>query len=373
MPIPRATKGVLLVAFVATLSALAVATALSRLPKRELAAPEAWAALERHDPERAASLFSKELTERPRDPILHFGAGSAAYAMGRTKSALSSLKTAVDLDPDFVEALTLLGQVAYERGDSALAIRSIEKASDLHPRDGQLKELLGRWRRESSVHSSYLEKPAEHFQILYEGGAQQSIGDRVARVLETEYWRIGKALNSYPSEPLSVILYTNREFHDITRSPSWATGNYDGRIRIAVGGALPSSRELDRIVTHELAHAIVATIAPRRVPAWLNEGLAVYFEGSDRSWAPEVLRNASTIVPLENLARGFSGLDEQEALVAYAESATAAEILCAQVGPNIGSFLQSVGNGRSVDDALLDFQVQPNAFHAEWRRRVGVR
>jgi hypothetical protein len=53
----------------------------------------------------------------------------------------------------------------------------------------------------------------------------------VARVLESEYWRIGKTVNSFPTETLTVILYTNREFHDITRSPSWATGNYDGRIR----------------------------------------------------------------------------------------------------------------------------------------------
>jgi hypothetical protein len=32
-----------------------------------------------------------------------------------------------------------------------------------------------------------------------------------------------------------------------------------------------------------------------------------------------------------------------------------------------------VGDGRSVDDALLEHHVQPNAFHAEWRRRVGLR
>ena len=55
----------------------------------------------------------------------------------------------------------------------------------------------------------------------------------------TGYSRIGKTLNSFPTETLTVILYTNREFHDITRSPAWATGNYDGRIRIAVGGGSP--------------------------------------------------------------------------------------------------------------------------------------
>jgi hypothetical protein len=222
------------------------------------------------------------------------------------------------------------------------------------------------------VHNSYVERPAGHFRILYEGGTQQSIGDRVALVLEREYWRIGKTLNSFPAETLTVILYTNREFHDITRSPSWAAGNYDGRIRIAVGGTLPS-HDLDRVVTHELVHAVIASAAPRRVPVWLNEGLATYLETSDHTWIPDVLRKATKIVPLDALVHGFTGLDEEEALVAYAESAMAAEILCAKLGPNIGSFLKIIGNGGSVDQALLEFQVQPNAFHSEWRRRVGLR
>ena len=72
------------------------------------------------------------------------------------------------------------------------------------------------------------------------------------------------------------------------------------------------------------------------------------------------------------LGNNFSGLDEQGALVAYAESAIAAEILCARLGRNIGAFLQVVGNGDTLDQALLEFQVHPDAFHSEWRRRVGL-
>ena len=52
---------------------------------------------------------------------------------------------------------------------------------------------------------------------------------------------------------------------------------------------------------------------------------------------------------------------------------TAAEILCDQLGTNIGRFLQMVGNGSAVDEAMLEFHVQPNAFQSEWRRRVGAR
>ena len=266
----------------------------------------------------------------------------------------------------------MLGQMAYERGDSELALRSMEKAAALRPRDSSIAALLDRWRRESAVHNGYVERPSGHFRILYEGGAQQNVGDRVAQVLEREYLRIGKTLNSFPAETITVVLYTNQEFHDITRSPSWATGHYDGRIRVAVGGTL-SSRDLDRVLTHELVHAVVASAAPRRVPVWLNEGLATHLESSEHGWAPDAIRRATTIMPLDTLAQGFSGLDDQGALVAYAESAIAAEILCAELGANIGPFLQTIGKGDSLDQALLEFHVQPNAFHSEWRRRVGLR
>lgn len=227
-------------------------------------------------------------------------------------------------------------------------------------------------RRREAVHDSYLEKSVEHFRILYEGSTQQSIGAHAARVLEREYPRITQTLNSTPSGPITVILYTNREFQEITRSPAWATGVFDGRIRVAVGGSISPS-DLDRVLTHELVHAVVASAAPRSVPAWLNEGLATYLESGDVRWTPDVLRRAASIQPLESLAQGFVALDAEAALVAYAESGVAAEILARLLGGNLGAFVQLVGGGMPLDDALLEFQVQPNAFHAEWRRRVGAR
>jgi hypothetical protein len=226
--------------------------------------------------------------------------------------------------------------------------------------------------RRDTERTPLFSRELEHFKIMYEGGTLPGVGDRVARVLESGYRTIGKTLNTYPGEPITVILHSNREFQDVTRSPSWATGRYDGRIRIAIGGALEPPRDLERIVMHELVHAVIATAAPRGVPAWLNEGLATHLESTNRSWVQDALGNAASVVPLERLVNGFGRLDEQEALVAYAESATAADILCAQLGANIAPFLQ-VGNGSTVDEALLEYHVQPNAFHAEWRRRVGLR
>ena len=53
-------------------------------------------------------------------------------------------------------------------------------------------------------------------------------------MLEAAYARIGAALATYPAEPITVVLYTREQFQDVTRLPTWAAGNYDGRIRVPV-------------------------------------------------------------------------------------------------------------------------------------------
>ena len=61
-------------------------------------------------------------------------------------------------------------------------------------------------------------------------------------------------------------------------APVWAAAVFDGRIRVPIRGALAHPEELDRVLSHELAHAFVHSIAPRGVPVWLNEGIAMFFE-----------------------------------------------------------------------------------------------
>jgi hypothetical protein len=105
----------------------------------------------------------------------------------------------------------------------------------------------------------------------------------------------------------------------------------------------------------------------------VNEGLASWLEGGDRSWVTRALREAEEIFPLDDLDGGFGDLDGASALLAYAESHVAGQLLCERLGPGLGTFLQMLGSGHTVDQALSTHGVQPDAFRAEWRRRVGVR
>ncbi|HJR58365.1 MAG TPA: tetratricopeptide repeat protein [Vicinamibacterales bacterium] len=340
---------------------------------QELPAPEAWAALDRGDGSKAAAIFRDALDRAPHNALLHYGSAHASLLLGRTEAAISSLKKAVEHNPRFVEAMVLLAQVAYGAADLDLAVRSLEKAVAIVPRDRELAAQLAQWKKEADLHQSFQVRPGVRFNVLFEGPAEKAIGDRVSAVLDSAYASIGKQLDIYPGATLEVILYSNKQFQDITRAPAWAGGGYDGRIRLPVGNALRSPRVLDRVVIHEYVHSVVRTVAPTGVPAWINEGLASYLEPGDKTWAARALKASADRIPLEDMVEGFGGFDGPTALLAYAESQVAAELLVERLKPHVGAFLQLLGNGHTVDQALSRHGVQPDTFYAEWRRRIGVR
>jgi hypothetical protein len=182
--------------------------------------------------------------------------------------------------------------------------------------------------------------------VLFEGPADDAAAQRALEILEDAYWRIGRELSTYPQRPLSVVLYTSEQVRDVTRSPDWAAGVYDGRIKVPMGGEIESSADLRRVLEHELVHAMVAAMAGPAIPAWLNEGLATALEPGGTEWAQAQLQASPARVPLAQLARGFRGLSAVEARAAYAQSALAIRALFDQQGADsVVNLLQAVGRG----------------------------
>jgi hypothetical protein len=168
------------------------------------------------------------------------------------------------------------------------------------------------------------------------------------------YWRVGTALYTFPDRVITVVLYTEQQFIDTTRSPSWAAGAYDGRIRIPMRGALDQgSVELERVLTHELTHVIIHAIAPRAVPTWLDEGLAVMFEPDGSRWAQSTLDASNVRIPLADLASSFETLSANQARTAYAESADAARQLFDRIGgAGVVALLRDITRGVPLTEAF---------------------
>ena len=312
---------------------------------------QAWQALQAGDGERAESLFQQALRSRPNDDMLNFGAGVAAHLLGHEDEAERSLKRALQLNPQLAEAEKLLGDIEYGNGNLDEAIAAYEQLLAQKPGDADVSRRLEAWRKEFAIHSGLTQRNDGRFSIIFEGSTDSALADRALAVLDAAYWRIGGAIGAYPSSSIMVTLYTEQQFHDLTGAPEWSDGIFDGRIRVPVKGAQQNLPEFDRVLAHELTHAMITGLAPRGVPPWLHEGLASYFEPHDLASAKRVLRQTGP-VPSEVLLGGFTRLDGRQAAAAYAESLLLADVLMRRAGTRMGIVLQNLDRGQTLQQSL---------------------
>ena len=316
-------------------------------------AQKGWEAIRDGRHQDAAAAFALALDAEPRDPSIHFGSGVAAYLLGQPTAAQHELERALELAPSLTDASLLLATILYRASDIAGAVRVYESALQYAPANDTLITRLEALRREAAVHTDFLQSHGAHFTVLFEGAADADLAGRVIDILEAAYWRVSTALAIYPERTITVVLYTQERFRDITRSPQWAAAAYDGRIRLPVRGADADPSELERVIIHEFTHALVRTLTPRGVPMWLHEGLAVMFEPNADARIDEQLSSAPARLPLERLADSFGDLSGDDARLAYAQSAAIVRALFDSGGPlTVGAVLQDIARGDSFATAF---------------------
>jgi hypothetical protein len=162
-------------------------------------------------------------------------------------------------------------------------------------------------------------------------------------------------------ERLTVVFYPSQEtFLARTKAPAWAGGLYDGgAVRLAIdpetelGVKIPALR-------HELMHAQLHT-AVGCLPAWFNEGLAMYFAGTPpvREWV-KMLRSPEpfdlTLLQASSLAR----MPSDQAASAYAESLAMIIYLLGQAG--------EAGVKAAVQTQKAVVRTSPRAGRTLWER-----
>ncbi len=92
--------------------------------------------MESHEPaalEAAKKEFEAELALNPNDAVAHYQIAQILEAQQKSADAVPSLERAVELDPDFSEALIALGRARLATGRHDDAIKLLEKAVQLTP------------------------------------------------------------------------------------------------------------------------------------------------------------------------------------------------------------------------------------------------
>ncbi len=112
--------------------------------------------------DKAIEAYKKASILNPLNPGLKLALGRVFNAFGKTSEAKSSIKEALALKPDYIEALITLSQVEKNDGNDALAVSYAETALSIAPNNKDLIQYVNSLKNESSAPASSSLPPANN-------------------------------------------------------------------------------------------------------------------------------------------------------------------------------------------------------------------
>jgi Tfp pilus assembly protein PilF len=275
---------------------------------------------------------------------------------GSPSEALLYAERAARVAPDSADTLAVLGYAQFASDRTADAIRSWKRSLAIRP-DSMIQHYLEKAERESKAESDFSQHESGHFTLKYEGKqTSDSLRRGVVDTLESDYDELARELGIAPRGSISVTLYTDQAFFDVTQAPSWSGAVNDGKLRIPVDGVSEVTPELARVLKHELSHSFINQLSSGRCPQWLNEGVAQVLE--PKSVASHGRRLAQLFkaqqqIPYNVLEGSFMQFSTAQAVVAYDESLAAVQYINDTYGmSDITRILERIGQGSSSEAAL---------------------
>lgn len=311
---------------------------------------------ERGDHDKARSHLQRALGFAPNDPILLSHYAAVLIELHRASEAVTYAERATRAAPNSADAHKLLGFAYFASDRTPDAIRAWKKSLELRP-DPAVEAYLQKAERESTAESDFSQTDTGRFTLRYEGRqSSPALRRDILRTLDAHYDSLVSDLGHAPRESISVSLYTNQAFFDVTQAPAWSAAVNDGKLRIPIDGLETVTADLSRVLKHELAHSFINQITRGRCPQWLNEGVAQIVE--PRSSARQGRRLAELYagqhqLPLNILEGNWMRFSGNEALLAYHQSLAAVEYIRDTYGmSDVLRILQRIGQGSSTEAAL---------------------
>jgi tetratricopeptide (TPR) repeat protein len=312
--------------------------------------------LEQGDRDAAVRYFDRALRFEPNNATVLINYAATLVRIGRPQDGLPLAERAVRAAPESPDAWAVLGYARLQADRAKDAVTAFEKSLRLRPDPG-IQEFLARARREASAGADFVDAESAHFTLRFEGHSVQSgLTRSILEQLDGDYDSLVSELGTAPAGSITVILYPEKDFFDVTHAPTWSTALNDGKLQIPIRGLTQMNGELARVLRHELTHSFVNQISRGRCPLWLNEGVAQLMEPRTTASAGSMLARVFSQqkeVPLSSLEQSLLGLDDAGAAIAYAESLAAVEYIHETYGmSDVRRLLERIGRGDSTEAAL---------------------
>ena len=349
--------------------------------KRDLA--EAYAnygtlLFNRRQYEQADENFLKAAELYPDEAAFAQSRGICNYYLKRYDIARYELERTRPDSPDSVERLYYLGLVLYETDNRQQAMELWEQALKLSPERTELITLLKKARKETAVEDAMDRGHSSRFNLTYDPGVNTSLALAILDVLEDASNQVGAELGHFPEARVPVAIYKRGDYKDVTDSPDWSGGVYDGTIRLPFGAMAEITPPMRAVLFHEYAHVVVFDLTRGNCPVWLNEGIAEMFGRKQFTYPASERAQAAmkaAVIDVHRLEGSFTGLSSHEASRAYQQSYSLVSYLVTAYGwHRVNAILSALGKGMNISaaiaSALQDYSLSYDGLIREWRESL---
>src|ERR1700742_2967568 len=248
------------------------------------------------DMEHALNDERSALTFVPDDPMILMNVAYLHLKRSEYKASMEYLERARRVAPDDPEVAKLEGWAYYGMVKLDQAVAEWRRALAIAP-DPEVMAALAKAERDRREEQNYRENESIHFTLHYDGNSEPELAKEILRALEMHFGSIESELNYTPPDSISVVLYTQQAFADITQAPAWVGALNDGRIRVPVQGLNEVTPELSRVLRHELTHSFIQQKTRGHAPTWIQEGLAQWMEGKRSDGIAPALIRMQAVAP----------------------------------------------------------------------------
>jgi hypothetical protein len=225
--------------------------------------------------------------------------------------------------------LSMAGLAAWRADEGKRALEYWRESLNLVP-DPNLEKLYQRVQKEQTHDQSGEKLYGVRVVLRYD---RDTVPVETARgmvgAVDSAFARVSQQLGCFAEEKIVTIIQSRDAYKKATDAAEWSGGQYDGRIRVPVMSGQQMDARQEQVLAHETTHACMAMLG--EWPSWLQEGMAQKLSGE--TLLPQVrtqlaeLAKAGKLPKLEALRRGWSALNTQGALLAYALALQAVDAL----------------------------------------------
>lgn len=249
---------------------------------------------------------------------------------------------------DLSELLAAAGEY-----DTAIRLSRMADAQLPEPRGDRRRQQLALDRDLAASYESYKSK---HFDVRYPKETGETYARGVAQVLEEERTRLAHWIPQTGNERIEVHLFPLKSFLTTFGTGDISVlGLFDGKVRVPFAELRSLHPQIVAILSHELAHAMVAAATDDRAPHWLQEGLAQHIETGikRRNPLPALVRDRRALAfpAIDPVLRGFA--EPQLVEMAYAEAAWTIQFIETRFGVQaIHRLLGAFAAGSTTEQAV---------------------